>query len=268
MIAAELLVDDRLAPVVAVEVLDPLEVADRHAAGVAQDVGDHEHAVAERGSTSASGVVGPLAASAISRALIRPALRSVIWFSRAAGMRMSQSTSRTSALRDVGRAGEALDRAVLALPGDDLGDVEAGRACGCHRSSRRRRRPSSPRREMSRAAIEPALPKPWTATRRSWQVHAQVARRLDDRVDAAAGRRLVAALRAAEADRLAGDDARDRVADVHRVGVHHPGHDLGVGVDVRRRDVLLGADEDLDLGGEAAGQALELLLARASWGRR
>ena len=40
----ELGVDDRLAPVVAVEVLDPLEVADRHAAGVAQDVGDQEHA--------------------------------------------------------------------------------------------------------------------------------------------------------------------------------------------------------------------------------
>ena len=41
----ELRVDDRLAPVVAVEVLDPLEVADRHAAGVAQDVRDQEHAV-------------------------------------------------------------------------------------------------------------------------------------------------------------------------------------------------------------------------------
>ena len=33
-----------LAPVVAVEVLDPLEVADRHAAGVAQDVRDQEDA--------------------------------------------------------------------------------------------------------------------------------------------------------------------------------------------------------------------------------
>ena len=42
----------------------------------------------------------------------------------------------------------------------------------------------------------------------------------------------------------------------------------GVGVDVRRRDVALGADEDADLGREAAGQALELLHARASWGRR
>ena len=46
--------------------------------------------------SSASGVVGPLAASAISLALTLPALRSVIWFSRAAGIRMSHSTSSTA----------------------------------------------------------------------------------------------------------------------------------------------------------------------------
>src|SRR4030095_10524337 len=84
--------------------------------------------------------------------------------------------------------------------------------------------------------------------------------RLDDRVDAAASGRLIAALGAAQADRLAGDDARDRVALVHGVGVDEPGHDLGVRVDVRRRDVLLGADKDLDLGEEPAAEALELLL--------
>ena len=43
------------------------------------------------------GVVGPFAASATSRALMLPALRAVIWFSSAAGIRMSHSTSRTSA---------------------------------------------------------------------------------------------------------------------------------------------------------------------------
>ena len=47
MISWSLLVDDLLAPVVAVEVLHPLEVADRHAAGVAQDVGDQEDAAPE-----------------------------------------------------------------------------------------------------------------------------------------------------------------------------------------------------------------------------
>ena len=44
----ELLVDLGLGPVVAVEVLHPLEVADGHAAGVAQDVRDHEHAALEQ----------------------------------------------------------------------------------------------------------------------------------------------------------------------------------------------------------------------------
>ena len=175
-------------------------------------------------------------------------------------MRMSQSTSRTSALRDVGRAGEALDGPVLALPGDDLGDVEAGRVVDAagrvgHGDDGRALLADQPGRD--RAGVAEALDR----DARLGQVHAEVAGRLDDGVDAAAGRRLVAALGAAEADRLAGDDARDRVAGVHRVGVHHPGHDLGVGVDVRRRDVLLGPDQDLDLGEEAPGQALELLLA-------
>ena len=44
----QLAVDHVLAPVVAVQVLDPLEVADGDATGVAQDVGDHEDAAAEQ----------------------------------------------------------------------------------------------------------------------------------------------------------------------------------------------------------------------------
>ena len=60
--------------------------------------------------------------------------------------------------------------------------------------------------------------------------------------------------------RLAGDDAGGGAAGVHRVRVHHPGHDLAVGVDVRRRDVALRADDDADLAGVAARHALQLLL--------
>jgi hypothetical protein len=48
------------------------------------------------------------------------------------------------------------------------------------------------------------------------------------------------------------------VADVHAVGVHDPGHDLGVGVDVGRGDVLVGADGIDDLGDVAARQRLQL----------
>src|SRR5438477_463730 len=64
--------------------------------------------------------------------------------------------------------------------------------------------------------------------------------------------------RAAGRDRLAGDDAELRRADRHRVGVHDPGHRLGVGVDVRGGDVALGADDDADLGGVAPRHVLEL----------
>ena len=54
-----------------------------------------------------------------------------------------------------------------------------------------------------------------------------------------------------------------RVADLHRVRVHHPGHRLLVGRHVRRGDVALRADDRQELRGEAARQALQLGLRRA-----
>ena len=68
------------------------------------------------------------------------------------------------------------------------------------------------------------------------------------------------AQRAAQADGLAGDDAGGGFAQVGGVGVHHPGHDFFVGIDVRGGDVLGGADDDADFAGVAAGQALEFAL--------
>ena len=64
--------------------------------------------------------------------------------------------------------------------------------------------------------------------------------------------------RAADRDRLPGHDLGDRVAGLHRVRVHHPGHRLLVRRHVRRRDVLLGPDHRQEIGREAAGQPLEL----------
>ena len=74
----------------------------------------------------------------------------------------------------------------------------------------------------------------------------------------AGARRLLAEDRAADRDRLAGDDLRHGVADLHRVGVHHPGHRLLVRRHVRGGDVLLRADDRQQLGGEAAGEPFEL----------
>src|SRR5436189_174068 len=74
----------------------------------------------------------------------------------------------------------------------------------------------------------------------------------------AAGIRIAPAERSAHLQRLAGDDSRRRVPDMHAVGVHHPRHDLLIGVDVGRGDVLLGADRVDDFRDVAAGEGFEL----------
>ena len=254
----ELVVDLGLVPEVAVEVLHPLEVADGHAAGVAQDVRDQEDAVLEEdrvglGRRRAVGRLGddpgldPAGVALGDLVLERGRDQDVAGDLEDLGV------------GDVGRAGEALDRAVLGLPGDRrlatsrplrivdpagrVADGDDGRALLADQPGR------------DRAGVAEALDGDASPCARSslrWRG------RLDDAVDGAPGRRLVAALGAAEGDRLAGDHAGHRVADVHRVGVHDPGHRLAVRVHVRRGDVPLGPDDDADLGRVAAGQALEL----------
>ena len=176
-------------------------------------------------------------------------------------MRMSQSVSRTSSFEMSVGAREPLDRPVLLLPGDDPLDVEsvgvvdaAGRiGDGDHRGAL-----GVDERGGDRAGVAEAL----DGDAGLRQLQAEVASRLDDAEHRPAGRRLVATLRPAQADRLAGDDARDRVPGVHGVGVHEPGHHLGVRVHVRRGNVALRPDEDLDLGEEATAERLQLLLAQ------
>src|SRR6266566_1967128 len=255
----ELGVHDLLAPVVAVQVLDPLEVADGHATRIAQDVRDHERAVLEEGD------VGLGRRRAIRRLGDEPRLD----VSGVAGRDLVLEGGRDEDVAvdledllvvDVGRAGQALDRAMLLLPGDHPADVETGGivdATGRVGHGDDGRALLGDELRGDRAGVAEALDR----DPRLRQLDPEMAGCLDDAIDGATGGRLVATLRPAEADRLAGHDARDRVADVHRVGVHHPRHDLGVRVDVRGRDVLLGANEDLDLGEEATGQGLELLLA-------
>ena len=70
-----------------------------------------------------------------------------------------------------------------------------------------------------------------------------------------------AAFRAADTQRLAGHDRRHRMAGLHADRVHHPGHDLGVGIDVRRGDIAVGTDHDADLAGVAPRQVFELVAA-------
>src|SRR5690606_32307137 len=78
-------------------------------------------------------------------------------------------------------------------------------------------------------------------------------------VDAAA-RGFDASQAATQRDRLAGHHTGGGGAFVHGIGVHHPGHDLTVGIDVGCRDVLVGADDVVDFAGVAAGDALDFAL--------
>ena len=77
----------------------------------------------------------------------------------------------------------------------------------------------------------------------------------DDHHAAAGG--FAASARSAHVQRLAGDDGGDGLPHVHGVGVHHPCHGLLVGVDVGSGNVFFGADELDQLGGVAAGHALQ-----------
>ena len=78
-----------------------------------------------------------------------------------------------------------------------------------------------------------------------------------DEVSDAPPRRLAPTQRTANADRLAGDDAGRRAADVDRVGVHHPSHRLLVGAEVRGHHVGLRPDEGNHLLRVAACDALQ-----------
>src|SRR5258708_29747601 len=67
---------------------------------------------------------------------------------------------------------------------------------------------------------------------------------------------LAASAGAADVDGLSGHTSRHGLAHVHGVGVHHPGHDLFVGVDVGSGNVFFGPDEFDKFGSVAAGHWL------------
>ena len=70
--------------------------------------------------------------------------------------------------------------------------------------------------------------------------------------------------RASDHDGLARDHGRHRIAPMHAVGVHDPGHDLGVGPDVGRGDIALGAHEGAHLARVPPGQPLQFVARELS----
>ena len=151
------------------------------------------------------------------------------------------------------------DRAAGALVREHRRDVEPARRRGARRVESETATTFAPASAASRANVPPTLPNPCTATVSPSSSSPAPAQRLEQAEDDAAAGRLAAADRAADRERLAGDDAEHRVALVHRERVEDPRHHLRVRADVGRRDVALGADLVDDLGGVAARHPLELL---------
>ena len=121
---------------VVLPVLHPLEVADRHAAGVGQNVGQHDHAGLVEDLVGV-GLIGALAASMMIGALIAAAFSAVITPPSAAGISTSTSSSSSSLVRDPLGLGIALQQpfvldGVVAAPGN----VEAVGAVVAAASSR------------------------------------------------------------------------------------------------------------------------------------
>ena len=197
-----------------------------------------------------------------------PAFAAVIWPSSAASTRTSTSSAEELIVVDRAASRGPGDRAVLAEVAPQERDVEpvGVRATPPWTSVIATTR--APALCSRRAVASPTLPKPWTATRapRSSKPPRRAASAIVYTTPCPVASR--AADRPADGDRLAGDDARHGVAAVHRDGVHDPGHRLGVGTDIGRRDVGVGADDALELGREAAGQGLELLRAHRAADRR
>src|SRR6185312_1373454 len=87
--------------------------------------------------------------------------------------------------------------------------------------------------------------------------HIELADRLITVDHHAASSGLATAARSAHIDRLPSDDGSDRLAHVHGIGIHHPGHGLLVGVYVRGGNVFFRAKEFNQLSGVAAGKPFQ-----------
>src|ERR1700730_1317808 len=77
------------------------------------------------------------------------------------------------------------------------------------------------------------------------------------KLHAACGR-LESTFAAADCQRLSSNYGWYRVPLVHRKGIHHPRHDLWVGIHIRGGYVAIGANQNRDLSGIATREAFEL----------
>ena len=227
------------------EVLHPLEVGDRDAAGVREHVREHGDAALgedlvgldRRRAVRALGDQPRLDARARSRPSPGPRAR------RARGCRTGSSSS--SAFVTCSASGKSASDPCSATHCVQRRDVEPVRRRGSPpETSETAITDRAPVVRAPCAAIPPTLPKPWTTQRWPRELPAEPLRRRARspsrrrRRSPRGGRR-----EPPSAIGLPVTISGHRVPALHRVRVHHPGHRLLVRRHVRRGDVLLRADE-------------------------
>ena len=262
----ELRVDLVLLPEVLLEPLDPLEVRDDHAAGVREHVGEHEDPA----------VLEDLVRGGRRRAVRRLADHVRADARRVLGVdhlleRRRASTSHSSSISSSFVA-SSVPGSPASTPCSDLCATAAGTSMPylfttapfeSDSATTSRALLGQQPREVAPDVAEALDRDPGVR-----EAASLLLQRGADAVEDAARGRLVPADRAADRERLAGDDAEHGVADVHRVRVEDPGHHLRVRADVGRGDVLLRPDLVDDLGRVAARVSRSSSPSRGSSGRR
>src|SRR5437763_16136627 len=74
-----------------------------------------------------------------------------------------------------------------------------------------------------------------------------------------------ASMGAAQFERLPGDHSRDRMAHMHGVGIHDPGHDLLVRINVRTGNIFFRTQDLHELRSVPSGESLEFTLGQVVW---
>src|SRR6185437_13583964 len=252
----ETLVHHRFGPIIALAVLHPLEVRNRNAAGVGQNVRDHkdlfvfEYLIRQRRCGAVRAFAKDLATNAIGVHRGDDVFRRrghqdfafeehgfVLIHILAAGETANVAclAAMLHQLRDV----EAVLVVDGAIPLDDADDLEAD---GGHEF---RRHPADVAESLNDHA-------------RGFGAEAEFLQGLQRGDHAAAAGGFGTSARAAEGERFAGDHGGFSAAHVHGIRIHEPRHDLLVGIDVGRRNVAVRSDEVDDFGGVAPGELFEL----------
>ena len=249
-------------PVVALLVLHPFEIGHGHAAGIGEDVRQHDHVAASQD------LVGFGRHRPVGQLQHQPRLHGggVVPVDHV----FQRGRHQHVAVHPHQIGGAERFMSVLAGGGDDrkpflLGsqqgfEVEA--ACGAHRTAGIGNGDdpvavSRHQRGDVLAGIAETLDRD-----AQLPVEAEIPGQVAHQIVAAARRRVAAAERAAQRDRLAGDDGRRGLADDLGIFVGHPAHDHGVGVDVGRGNVAVGADDARERLHVGARQALQLGLGQ------